>query len=300
VRLKDDKGGPVQHATVLLVGCAPGATKHRVVPGEQPRELGPKDFDGDWARLADLPAGDFVLLVESPLFAKSLSKPFTVPADRETEVVITLGRGGVLEGCVVGPDKKPLAGAVVRSENGDDARKGALGSLLSALLVDTTTTTHAATGADGCFRLERLAQGEYRLVVDHADFVRAEVEVEVRADAAKKLAPVQLANGVLVTGRVMRGTRAVAGAEVTFQFEDAAAMTDLNRAGKVRSYKTTTDDRGDFRLPARVPAGKGYVLMAAEPGPPLQQAQQLQASRRRFDVQAGNREQVQLLQLPER
>jgi hypothetical protein len=85
---------------------------------------------------------------------------------------------------------------------------------------------------------------------------------------------------------------------VTFQFEDVDAAADPMLAAKVKTHKCTADGKGDYRLPARVPPGKGYVLMAAEPGPPLAQAPQLKGSRIRFDVKAGQREQLELLTLP--
>jgi carboxypeptidase family protein len=296
VRVEDHQGGPVQDATVQLLGVQKGSPLYRRVPGFEARTLAPKDFTDDFARLADLPAGDFVLMVESPLFAKTLSKPFTVPANSETEVVVALARGSALAGTVIGPDKKPVAGAVVRTESAQVARSGAIAPMLAAMFVDTLTATSATTGADGTFALEHLAAGKYRLVVDHAEFVRAELDTEV-GDAAKKLPPIQLEDGVLVTGRVMRGAQPVAGAEVTFQFEDVSAEEDPARAIQAKTYRTKTDERGDFRLPARVPPGKGYVLMAAEPGTPLAQASQFAASRRRFDVRPGNREQAELLLL---
>jgi uncharacterized GH25 family protein len=299
VKVKDNKGGPVQDATEQLLGAGKGLAKYGRVPGQDPRALAPKDFAGDFARITDLPAGDFVLMVDSPLYARSLSKPFTLPANAEVEVVVVLAVGGVLEGCVLGPDKKPVAGAVVRTTNGDSMRTGPMAAMLATVLVDTLTATSATTGDDGSFRLEHLAAGKYRLVVDHAEFVREELDAEVGGDAVKKLPPIHLGDGVLVTGRVMRANKPVPGAEVTFQFEDVAAIKDPMQAMKVKFYKATADDKGDFRLPVRVPVGKGYVLMAAEPGAPLQQATQFNASRRKFDVRAGGREQSELLLLPQ-
>jgi hypothetical protein len=85
---------------------------------------------------------------------------------------------------------------------------------------------------------------------------------------------------------------------VTFQFEDVSAAADPMRAMKVKTYKTKADGQGDFRLPARVPVGNGYVLMAAEPGLPLAQAAQLSGSRKRFDVKGSLREQPEVVVLP--
>ena len=298
LQLKDYKGGPVQDATVQLVGVLQGALNYRRVAGQQPRVLTAADFTGNSARLQDLPDGEFVLMVDSPMFARSLSQPFTVPFEKEPLITVTLARGGVLEGRVLGPDKKPVAGAVVRTENGGVVNTGPLAAMLATQLVDTLTAASATTAADGSFRLERLAHGKYRVVVGHAAFVPVEVEAEVAGDEPKQLPPVQLADGVLVIGRVVRGTKPVAGAKVMFQFEDMSAVKDPKLAMKVKSLETTTDDKGDFRLPSRVRPGTGYVLMAAEPGSPLAQAQQLAASRVKLDVKADKREQTELLLLP--
>lgn len=104
----------------------------------------------------------------------------------------------------------------------------------------------------------------------------------------------------MISGRVTCGTAPVADADVTFQFEDATAIKDPMKAMSVKTYKMKTDAKGDFKLPTRVRVGKGYVLMAAEPGAPLNQAVQFTASRRGFDVRPGSREQAELLQLPKK
>jgi len=300
VRLQDFKGGPVQDATVQLVGAGPGAMNCRRLPDQEPRAVTAKDFAGDVLKLADLPDGEFVLIVDSPMFAKSLSVPFKLPSNEEAEIVVVLGRGGVLDGSVVGKDGKPLAGAVVRTRNGNLAHAGPMAAILANMVVDPTTATSATTAADGTFRLERLARGKYQLVVEHPEFVPAEVDAEVTGDDPKKVPAVQLQDGVLITGRVLRGGQPVPGVDVMFQSEDASELKDPAQAMRIKTYKLKTDDKGDFRLPARVPVGKGYVLMAAEPGAPLEQASQFQASRLRFDVPAGRREQVEVVFLKPR
>jgi hypothetical protein len=300
VRLQDFKGGPVQDATVQLVGVGPGALNYRRLPDQEPRAVTAKDFAGDALKLADLPDGEFVLMVESPLFAKSLSVPFKLPSDKEAEIVVLLGRGGVLEGSVMGKDRKPLAGAIVRTKNGNLAHAGPMAAILANMVADPTTATSVTTAADGTYRLERLAHGKYQLVVEHPEFVSAEVDAEVTGDDPKKVPAVQLQDGVLITGRVLRGGQPVPGVDVMFQSEDASELKDSAQAMKIKTFKMKTDDKGDFRLPSRVPVGKGYVLMAAEPGSPLEQGSQFQSSRVRFDVPAGRREQVEVVFLKPR
>ncbi len=296
VQLRDAKGGPIQDATVWVVGVQKGVIPYRKLPGQEPFALQPKDFAGDFARVADLPVGELALVVDHPLFARTVSKPFQLPSQREQDVVVVLSRGGVVEGRVLGPDQRPVANATVRTE-GNELPAGPARLFAALMYADTLGSRSATTAADGTFRLERLAHGKHLLVVDHFVLAQTEVAFEVDSDSVRKLPPIAMVEGVLVNGRVVREGKPVAGADVTFWFEDVPA-TDAAKALAVKTLKTKSDAQGNFRLPARVAPGKGYVLAAAEGGAPLAQAAQLAATRRRFEVRGGAREQDELITLP--
>ena len=57
LRITDAEGGPIQNARITLRGCVEGSQRFRVIDGQARRQLEPKDFTGDYARIANLPAG---------------------------------------------------------------------------------------------------------------------------------------------------------------------------------------------------------------------------------------------------
>src|SRR5688572_14693315 len=206
LRITDEKGGPIQTARVQLLGVMAGSTVFRAVPGQAPRQLAPKDFSGDYAVLGDLPAGEFVVRVDAELHALTLSEPFVLPAEKPARITVRMHRGATVTGVVTAPDGKPLADAEVSTESPMGGRNANPFVKLFANLMapPTTTAARVRTGADGTFRIEHVARGNYRLVAVHEAFAPASCEFSVDAEGTHKAPPLALVAGAMVEGNVTR------------------------------------------------------------------------------------------------
>jgi uncharacterized GH25 family protein len=294
VRITDSKGGPVQVARVRVI--APMRGTHRIVARQPERQLEPKDFPGDYARLDDLPAGRYVLLVCADHHAPTLSEPFEVPAATVPQVTVRLRKGAILEGVVTDPAGKPVASAeVTLAPGGRFADKNAPESVVRAL-VRTTTDATVRTAADGTFRVDHVADGEYRVAVRHDAFAMAGTPLAVAGEKAPKL-PIALAAGTLVAGTVTRDGKPVEGAEVVLLTEIGSA-DNLTRGFEVVRLTAVTDANGAYRMPERAPLRGRYAVMASEPVAVRERTVQLQATRRVIVLKAGDAPQIEDLQLP--
>lgn len=298
LRITDDKGGPIQTATVQLFQAAKGQPRYRVVAGQAPRQLAPKDFTGDHAQLTDLPAGSFVLRVDAELHALAFTEIFELPAERAPRLLVKLSRGTTVEGVVTRPDGKPLADAEVHTEDAAlAANRHPFLQMLQTMFASTTTATQGRTDAEGRYRLDHLAPGDYCIVASHFAFAPASQALKVGEAAKVKLPALALPEGAQVVGTVTRGGKPVAGAEVVF-----TSMVDTPSTNKLDvvevHHSVLTDAAGKFRLPARVPLGKRYSISASDETTPLGKAGQMTATKRPVVVKAGMQEQVENVALP--
>lgn len=299
LRITDHKGGPVQSAHVELVREHDHAVRLGRVPEAQPRDLTPKDFDGDYALLEDLPVGTFRLLVEDDLHAKTLSDRFELPANQPPKITVRLDLGGMLTGRIVGPDGKPVSGAKVSTE-APDAMSGGdnpFAAMMDAVFVPRQSLKTVTTDADGRYALPHLAAAEYRLRIEHEDFVPGETTGKVADKQTKALADTVLAAGAVVRGIVTRQGKAMAGIEITFTLRESVVKNDRVTT-MPKLVKATTDGEGRYRLPQRVPPGKAFSITAGEGGDPIARAAFADRTKRAVTVAEGEAEHIENFELP--
>jgi len=296
-RILDAKGGPLQFARVQVLSPLKKSGGHRPVQGQPARDIAPRDFPGDFARIDDLPAGRYVLLVDAEHHALTLSEPFELPAATAPQVTVRLQVGATLAGVVTDPSGKPLANVDVTTDVGGMlGDNNPLSQLLQIRLVRTTTAASARTAADGSFRFEHVAAGEYRIVARHAAFPTAQVPLTV-AGSERMNVPIALERGIVVTGSVTRDGKPVEGAEVLLQNE-TGTVHDAKLGLTPVHLVALTDAKGAYRLPEQVPLRGTYAIMASEPGAPKERPAQIKATRRVIALKAGATEQVEDLHLP--
>jgi len=108
--------------------------------------------------LADVPAGRRLLVASSARFAPGcLSGLVVAPATGADSCELRLGRGGVVEGLVVGASGVPIAGATVsltQRFRGDTRSPGRLVPTSTGSSELVLPVAEAATGADGTFRFD--------------------------------------------------------------------------------------------------------------------------------------------------
>lgn len=301
LRILDAKGGPLQSARVQVLGATDGVAMRRYVPGFEVRELQPKDFASDFVRLDGLPVGKFVVRVEADHYALTCSEPFDLPARTVQQITVRMQLGTTLTGLVNGPDGKPMADVEVGTEVGGTlGSQHAFAQLMRAMFARTTTAAVTKTAADGTFRIDHVAPGEYRVVARHFAFAPGEVPLVVDASAAKQAVPkLELVRGALLTGTVSRGGRPVDGAEVVLESVAGTARPGGLPQVAVR-LTAVTDAAGVYRMPVRVPLGASFQLSASENGAPLDKAAQVHASKRVVAAKNDAQAQVEDLQLPKR
>ena len=168
--------------------------------------------------------------------------------------------------------------------------------LLQGMLVRTTTDASVRTAADGSFRFEHVAAGEYRIVARHDAFPTARVPLTVAGSERAKV-PVAFEQGVVVTGTVTRDGKPVEGIEVVLQNE-IATVPDLKLGLTPVRLAALTDEKGAYRLPEQVPLRGTYAIMASDPKAGKDRVDQTKATRRVIEVKSGAAPQVEDLQLP--
>jgi len=296
-RINDAKGGPLQFAKVQVLSLLPKGGGYRAVRGRPARDIAPRDFPGDFARIDDLPAGRYVLLVDAAHHALTLSEPFELPAAKAPQVTVHLQTGATLEGVVTDPAGKPMANVdVTTGLGGMLADNNPVAQLLQTMLVRTTTDASARTAANGSFRFEHVAAGEYRIIARHVAYPTAQVPLTVAGNERTNV-PIALERGVVVTGTVSRDGKPVEGIEVLLQNE-LGTVHDLKLGLTPVCLVALTDGKGAYRLPERVPLRGTYAIMARQPNMTKDSIAQTKATRRVIELKPSATEQVEDFQLP--
>jgi hypothetical protein len=263
--------------------------------------LGP---DEAAAALDGVPNGEFCVQVEADGYAKALSTAFANPAEpgaapRAFDVAVTMGPGATLRGRVVDEAGAPLADAAVRTLAAGLALDSPLRRLLADAVPERITSATTRTDADGWFTFERLALGDYQLVVEHDDACRGGLaSVPLLAPGVRMLAPIVLPAGAIVAGRATIGGAAATQLRVVL-----ATPADRATAADALRLETVTDPDGNYRMPRRVPPGI-YELRAARAGGAAPEAHtvhmllQLQRTAAPIAVASGQREARADIDLP--
>ncbi|MBL8725634.1 MAG: carboxypeptidase regulatory-like domain-containing protein [Planctomycetes bacterium] len=212
------------------------------------------------ATVQGVPPGRFVLEIEAPGFAKTLSAPFDIqPTTPDLALEVVLDRGTTVRGQVLDELGAPLPGAIVQAEPDGAAPDNPVWRMLAQAVPDRRTKAKATADAAGWFALPSLARGIYQLRIDHPEACQ-EVLTGLRLDAEPEysLPPIRLPIGAEVSGR------ATLGGKVASQLQVLATSRVEGPAAAVRPQRleTVTDATGAFRLPRRLPPGS-YELQAA-------------------------------------
>lgn len=240
-----------------------------VLPGQAPRSLEAADFESGSAKLEGLPPGRYALVVEAAGHALTVSESFTLSAEKPARCTVRLRRGCTLEGRVLTPEGKPLAGAVVRSGLPDRLRnENPFFQIFDQQNFTPQTFTSTQTGADGSYRLEHVAPGDYDLVAEHAAFAASKRRVKVGEKASQNVAALMLEHGRVLSGIVRRKGLAVPGAVVVLSVAPAKLKDGSKTVQDVIQVylEVRADDSGVFRFD-RLPFGE-YKLSAFDSANP--------------------------------
>lgn len=194
-RTVDDDGKPVAGAKIVLI-----PTERR--GGFQMRD-GTSDDTGAF-RIEDVPPGALEARAMAPGFQAAYVSNLEARAGQDLKgVEIVLATGAVVEGRVLSPSGKPVAGANV--ELMEEEARGSFRMPVSA-----------ATDGDGRYRLDGLAPGTRTIQATHEGYRRAVRDLEVRS--GENALDLSLEGGAEVRGRVVdEGGAPVVGARVSLR-----------------------------------------------------------------------------------
>lgn len=238
--------------------------------------------------LSPLKAGPVSLTVKADGYLETKVPPLTVePGQLQSDVLVTLRRGGVVRGIVVNPDGQPIAGARVTSDRvlkgfGGDVKsrrndlRNQLGLPLppvrtrsgqgpDAVLVrfaaslGLVTEGVVSSGPDGAFELIGLEPGAHTLIAFHREWqVAREGPVEVAVDAPRDDVTIEMNRGASLYGTVRdRFGRPLAGAMVL-----ALAPSNLTGRGVAGGgvFQGRTDEAGAYEIQRLEPGGYMAIL----------------------------------------
>lgn len=225
-----------------------------VPPIDEPNLRAETDRAGVFS-VGELPDGLYSVVVRGAGRRQHVEKRITVVADQTAEIQVELAEGHRIEGIVIDPSNRPVAGAEVAVNSGMRIQSGDNTSIMISIggdgasgEVKTTTDRH------GRFVLDGLATGNQTLTASHeswapgslADVASGSTDIEIRLREGTPVAGVVLSpDGESVVDaqvRVMRGF----GEDVT---------------------EVATDDNGAFAFD-HLPPGRLQLLVVA-PGYPL-------------------------------
>ncbi len=262
------------------IGHVPTARLHRVLPDDL--------RDGRYP-LADVDPGQYVVQVEASGFAKTFSAPFEVPRDGSPVAVdVTLLEGGQIIGVVLGGDGRPLADAEVGTlpnHHEDTVFK----RMFDGMVPDRITRDTTRTDADGRFHFDRLAPGRYQLRLRHPANSELEVnDVVVEEGRTTDAGEIRMDRGAELTG-----TARLDGVPTGQIRVQVSSLPDPSRPSAPSfQAETVTDDRGEFRLPRRLPPGRYQARAARQTVPtPLLQVLDFSKTRQDFQIVRGQESQ---------
>jgi hypothetical protein len=262
LRVLDFQGAPVQHFRLSFLRVSLQSRQgYEPITDIPARDVRARDFatGSDFTPVAGLPAGTLVAVVEAELHVRTLSAPFTLgPGLEAPQVEVRLHRGGALEGTVLDPARKPVAGAAVQLEPA--VYQPLAGVVGGAPPPELYTRASMRTDDGGRFRFDSLVHGSYDVRIEHPDWCAGTVEkLAVRDDATTAAGAVVLRIGAIVEGTVVTETgEPVAGIRITFEEPRSwrgrrGTGVSTMPGGTVVSATSRAD--GTYRLPVCLPPG---------------------------------------------
>ena len=245
------------------------------------RNISPRDYQGDWAVIRNMPTGDFKFQITEKGHAKSLSPMFKVAqgADEAVEVVVKLTRGAVITGKVIDNTGQPVAGARVASDmNAGLAAGTGLFDIFRKMIPEKHTAQQVTTDKDGFFRLSKLAFADYMIRVSHPKYCEGTaVDIKLTEEGqAVDAGVIELQLGARVNGITTVGGAPAGQVKVVISMPTPTAgelgavkqgteMTAEQKAATARRLFSThvlSDGNGNYSMLKRVPPGT-YKITAA-------------------------------------
>jgi uncharacterized GH25 family protein len=169
-----------------------------------------------------VPDEPLVLTARKRGFPPATSEQFRAASgERKRGVVLTIPSGVAVEGRVTDRDGNPLSGVAVIPMEPDDN-----GYRMMTFNASQAESDAIRTASDGTYKL-RLAEGKYDFLFRSEGFAPKTMRAQSIAVATPNRVDATLEPAVAITGRVLRGGKAVEGLSVTVFGEDSrgAAVT---------------------------------------------------------------------------
>ncbi len=272
----DDKGQPARNFTVNLRHPMRGSDL--TMPVAKTRKS-VKSNDGTYKITVPM-AGDYIVEAQSGSFAPSLSAPFSIIEGQNlTGIDVTLKGGGIIKGRVVDTSGKPVAGAMVKTNNNDWTGSGfdiSLGETFPGI----STKKNTRSNADGEFILRGLHPTKYLVQISHPGFAKTSLRnVIVSEGIETNIKDVRMETGSTVSGMV-RGPNgaALSAATVNLNMETSTEfpLSYTVRTNKDGAYEIKSVRSGTYWISAQRPSTGGNNPFAG--------AADLQATRRRIQI----------------
>jgi len=245
------------------------------------RNISPRDYEGDWAIIDNLPAGNFRFQISEKNHAKTLSPMFQVVQgnDETVEVLCVLTEGAAITGTVIDNQGQPVTGALVTSDmNAGLAAGTGLFDMFRSMIPEKHTTKKVRTDSQGRFRIPKLSFADYMIRVSHPKFcegtainIKLEQEGQVVDAGVIELQLGTRVLGVTTVGGVPTGQVKVVismptpSAGQPGAIQPGAKMTpEQQREAAKRLFSTNvlSDGNGNYTMLKRVPPGT-YKITAA-------------------------------------
>jgi 5-hydroxyisourate hydrolase-like protein (transthyretin family) len=244
-----------------------------------------------------LDPGSYVFEVEARGHAKAYSDPFVVALGAEAPIVdMHLNEGGVIEGLVTSAGK-PLAEVQVQTLP-NHHMDNPFFAMLGGLVPNKITTTSTKTDAEGRYRLNMLAPGEYQVKFVHPEYYEVTLRSQMVATGeTTRLQDVVLNAGTVISGLARVGGKPAAQVKVTVNTAPDPTQTDIN---SMFHCETITGNDGQFTLPKRIPPGR-YQVMAARQnlGNPLLQIADYAKTKQEIVLAQGQTKFTLNIQIPD-
>jgi hypothetical protein len=274
------------------------------VPEYAERSVSPSDYQGDFAIIRGLPAGEFRFQITDSNHAKTLSPNFKVVEGGEpTEVIAQLTLGGAITGRVLDDQGRPVADAAVSTDmNAGLAADTQIFEIFQSMIPEKHSKSSTRTGADGRFRLPKLAFADYMLRVAHPNFCEGKrIDLKIETEGANiDVGDIALERGTLVEGmtmvagmptgqiKVSLSTPVAAGDALPVAGQPASAAQQQAAAKALFSANVVSNGDGTFKMLKRVPPGRYKVTASrATTGNPFDALLDMRETEREITIVSG-------------
>lgn len=238
--------GPVPGVTVSLAPTIEfnmGGGMERIIERMFAMPLEVQTGDDGVFRFERLGAGRYDLSATAPTYQDGSVRALEANPGEVTEVSLALEIGGVLEGVVRDPAGQPIAGVEVRPRA--ESRRGGFDIRVRGARGGRGEDT-VRTDAQGRFRIDTLASGDYSLDLRHDEWLRQ----SVRAAANDPPLEITLEPGFVVQGTVVDESEApIAGALVSL--EQARGSSRRGTTGVDGTFRIAGIEEGSHTLVVR-------------------------------------------------